>query len=381
MAHLYRKAAWGVILATTVAVLLSASVAQSRRKKDRGPRALAVLALPRDGKSGPRLVPVAIRDKDKYFDAALYRATPRPMALESGTVYEAERTGKSAGFFTVEQATSAERQWIATGKWEPRKPGSDQPPAPSAAPAPGAADGPPLLRRGGSTGDTQTKIVVPVEPEDPDRPVLKRAGPASKPPEPPEIRVQTPAEAEKNYEFLVAISDANGQEPRPYAFQWNPEEQKRLTQAMAALASAEVVRYARTTPALKAAPASTFDDFQVRAFDLSYDNEPELVFTARVPGVAAGRGRTGASLPAFYVTVVARTDLAGPPQRIFASVTDTTHLDSLPRLALVDAVDSDGDGVGELLFRAIGDRSHTYRLYRVTRDGLWKLFEGGSSAF
>jgi hypothetical protein len=81
------------------------------------------------------------------------------------------------------------------------------------------------------------------------------------------------------------------------------------------------------------------------------------------------------------VTVVARTDLAGPPQRIFASVTDTTHLDSRPRLALVDAVDSDGDGVGELLFRAIGDRSHTYRLYRVTRDGLWKLFEGGSSAF
>ncbi|HEV8525163.1 MAG TPA: hypothetical protein VGQ71_11725 [Terriglobales bacterium] len=382
MAHLYRKAAWGVILMATVAALLSLAAAQSR-KKERAPRALAVLALPRDGKSQPRLVPVTILDKGKYFDAALYRATPRPMALEPGTVYEAERNGKSAGFFTVEQATSVERQWVANGKWEPRKAASDQPPDASPAPPSTDADEPPILRRGGNARDTQTKIAVPVQPEDPDRPVLKRAGPASEKPEQPEIRLLTPADAEKTYEFLVAISDANGEEPRPYEFQWNAEEQKRLPQSMAALASAEVVRYARTTPGLKAAPAGTFDEFQIRAFDLSYDNEPELVFTARVPGVtraATGHG-TAASTPAFYVTVVARTDLGGQPQRIFASVTDSTHLDSLPRLALVDAVDSDGNGVGELLFRAIGDRRHTYQLYRVTRDRLWKLFEGGSSAF
>ena len=364
-------------------VVLSPADAQSRRKENRGPRALAVLALPRDGKSASRLVPVTILDNGKYFDAALYRATPRPMALEPGTVYEAERKGKSVGFFTVEQATSIERQWVATGKWEPRKAESDQPADAFPTPTPTDADEPPILRRGGNAGDTQAKIAVPVQPEDPDRPVLKRAGPASEKPEQPEIRLLSPADAEKNYEFLVAISDATGEEPRPYEFQWNAEEQKRLTQSMAALASAEVVRYARITPGLTAAPAGTFDEFQIRAFDLSYDNEPELVFTASVPGVTrtAMRDRAAAAAPAFYVTVVARTDIGGQPQRIFGSVTDSTHLDSLPRLLLVDAVDSDGNGVGELLFRAIGDRRHTYRLYRVTRDGLWKLFEGGSSVF
>lgn len=383
MAHLYRKAAWGVIFAATAAAWLSPSAAQSRRKKERGPRALAVLALPRDNKSQPRLIPVTIVDKGKYFDAALYRATPRPMALEPGTVYEAERKGKSVGFFTVEQAARIERQWVATGKWEPRKAASDQPPEPSPAATPADADQPPVLRRGGNAGETQAKIVVPVQPEDPDRPVLKRAGPASEKPEQPEIRLPAPADAEKNYEFLIAISDATGEEPRPYEFQWNAEEQRRLTQAMAVLASAEIVRYARTTPGLKAVPAGTFDEFQVRAFDLGYDNEPELVFTASVPGVTrtAMRDRAAAAAPAFYVTVVARTDIGGQPQRIFGSVTDSTHLDSLPRLLLVDAVDSDGSGVGELLFRAIGDRRRRYRLYRVTRDGLWKLFEGGSAAF
>jgi hypothetical protein len=33
-----------------------------------------------------------------------------------------------------------------------------------------------------------------------------------------------------------------------------------------------------------------------------------------------------------------------------------------------------------LLFRTVSGSGRTYRVYRVTRDALWKLFEGGSGA-
>ena len=46
------------------------------------------------------------------------------MALEPGTVYEAERTGSSLGLFTVNSAlhshaVNAQTPWIGTGKWVP----------------------------------------------------------------------------------------------------------------------------------------------------------------------------------------------------------------------------------------------------------------------
>ena len=48
----------------------------------------------------------------------------------------------------------------------------------------------------------------------------------------------------------------------------------------------------------------------------------------------------------------------------------------LPRLELVDAVDADGDGRGELLFRQISDAGRAFVLYRVIGDRLWPLFRG-----
>jgi hypothetical protein len=47
----------------------------------------------------------------------------------------------------------------------------------------------------------------------------------------------------------------------------------------------------------------------------------------------------------------------------------------MPRLQLVDALDADGDGRGELLFREISDNGTGWRIYRATADKLWKLFD------
>jgi len=182
--------------------------------------------------------------------------------------------------------------------------------------------------------------------------------------------------------MLPAISDASGPEPRPYAYAWGAEEQPRLTKAVSDIATAEVARYAKNTPALRFAPATTFDQVAVRAFDLNYDNNPEVVFTARVPAVAPPAPRTRPAKPAppapdffFYVTVVGQADLYGQMRKLFSSVTDSTHLDVYPRLALIDAVDAEGTGRGNLLFHAFNRDTAGYQLYHVGPDSLRKLFD------
>ena len=93
------------------------------RKKDAGPRAIGLLQLGTNGKTS--IVPVAILVNGKFFDATAYKADPVPMALDSGTVYEGERTGNSLGLFTVgsalhaNHATNNQPPWIGTGVWHP----------------------------------------------------------------------------------------------------------------------------------------------------------------------------------------------------------------------------------------------------------------------
>ena len=108
-------------------------------------------------------------------------------------------------------------------------------------------------------------------------------------------------------------------------------------------------------------------------FDLSNSNEPVLVLTtkARIPA----RAKAATDLQ-YVVTVVARDDIYGELHKAFASITDTQHLDVLPRMELIDAVDADGDGRGELLFREISDAGKAFILYRVIGDQLWPLFQG-----
>ncbi len=92
------------------------------RKKDAGPRAVGLLQMGANGKVS--LVPIAILIDGKFWDASAYKADPVPMALDQGTVYEAERAGSSLGLFTVNSAlhsrsANAQIPWIATGKWVP----------------------------------------------------------------------------------------------------------------------------------------------------------------------------------------------------------------------------------------------------------------------
>jgi hypothetical protein len=104
-----------------------------------------------NGKS--TLLPVAILVGGKFWDASAYKADPVPMALEAGTVYEAERAGSSLGLFTVSsalhsKAVNVQSPWIGTGKWLPG--GVETKTAPKAESVPVGidnGDGPPRLTR------------------------------------------------------------------------------------------------------------------------------------------------------------------------------------------------------------------------------------------
>jgi hypothetical protein len=120
-------------------------------------------------------------------------------------------------------------------------------------------------------------------------------------------------------------------------------------------------------------PEPSFEDVQLHAFDLSNSNEPVVVLTAKARMPI--RPNTTSDLQ-YIITLVAREDMYGDLHKVFASVTDTHHFDVLSRLELIDAVDADGDGRGELLFRQVSDSGSAFVLYRVIGDRLWPLFQG-----
>jgi hypothetical protein len=76
------------------------------------------------------------------------------------------------------------------------------------------------------------------------------------------------------------------------------------------------------------------------------------------------------------VTLVARDDIYGELHKAFASVADSDHLDAIPRLEFIDAVDADGDGRAELLFRQTAEAGSAFAIYRVIGNQLWPLFQG-----
>ena len=443
------------------AALAPLAPAQSAaRQKPKGPRALGLVQLLSNGKA--RLVPITILYDGEFYDASAYKASPVPMALESGTVYEGVRTGVSEGLFTVTGALQGNNTWIGDGTWQSAsaisaakeaaakrreamskpapepvegppvlrrtsakpKPAEDSPAAAPAGPGPAApvppasapaasappraasdedSDRPVLKRPASETGPAvaaPSPAAAEAEAEaDPDRPVLKRGAPtaeelkarsasvglsttAAKDPHKP----KAPAPAGP-IQLIPAISDAAGPDPRPYAYSLKPEEEQKLRKKILLLAADEVRAWAAQPESVSPqgaarasrsgskakSPQPTFEDVHLHAFDLSNSNEPVLVLTAKARMPARPNG---ASDLQYIITLVARDDIYGDLHKAFASVTDTGHFDVLSRLELIDAVDADGDGRGELLFRQVSDAGSAFVLYRVIGDRLWPLFQG-----
>jgi hypothetical protein len=420
------------MLAAPSSTQFAAAQYAKKRKPDTGPRAVGLLKI--DSKGGAQLIPIVIRIDGKFYDAGAYKADPVPMALQPETVYEGVQSGVSQGLFTTAGAAHAPQGWFADGKWRttaqmeaakakakaesekkavkasedpvnggpPRlkRPGdaapqttsasqpapkSQQVPAPSAT---GAASPAATAASASSSKEMDSSAKDSLSQDDSGRPVLRRQDPSDISHEQTKV---TPEAASGPFQWVPAISDAGGPEARPYAFQMKPDEQAGFLKKMLAMASAEVSGRAAALgkssgetpkskapgkPALSKAKGSVlpthapeFQDVQLHVFDLSNSNEPVLILTAN------------ATVPSradlvFTIALVARDDIYGELHKVSAQVTDTQHLDVLPKYEFIDAVDADGDGRAELLFRLTSDAGTAYAIYSVIGDKLWPLFEG-----
>jgi len=273
-------------------------------------------------------------------------------------------------------------------------PDKTAPANPPAAPAAGASTPSPA---------PPAQPAAPAEPpEDPNRPVLRRGKPTTvgkETPETPVAQAAAPAKpgaaktspamvpATGALQIIPAVSDADGPEPRPFVYDLKPDEEQTFRKKILALAAKELlakisgtpepddnrVSQRQPAPAKKPAKAASpeFKDVQLRVFDLTSNNEPVLVLTAK-----ASLPQSKTPLTEYELTLVARADLYGDLHKSFSAITDQQHLDVLPRYELIDAVDADGDGRGELLFRKVSDSGKAFAIFRVIGNQLWPLFDG-----
>lgn len=239
--------------------------------------------------------------------------------------------------------------------------------------------------------------------DDPNRPILKRGKSETESAAHPQVGASTGVirrpvtasakpTAKTSMQSIPAISDAAGPDPRPYSYDIKPDEEEKYRKGMLALAAeallARLKEISPGTPATKPAarattarrtakpPQPTFDDVRFHAFDLWNTNEPVFVLSATAHAPASAGAAADSASQSYYITIVAKKNIYDELRKLYTGVTDQRHLDLTPRFELIDAVDADGDGRGELLFRRITDTGPAWGVYRAGADQLFPLFEG-----
>ena len=391
-------------LASAVLVLVCAvavTTAFAQRRKAHKLRATAVVEVATDsaGVVATHIFPVTILDEGSFHDASIYKATPQPMALDNGIVYEAQTSGIPVGYATILSGTN-NKGWTALGKWQVAE-------EPKKAQAPGpvtAGDDRPIIHRGDATSSA-TPASTPAPgtspattdsspastssnesagaPDDADRPVLRRRSPQKQEPTPTPQPSPTPMDGQvvprtklpvvvSGTRTFVAVSDNEPTDVRSYDFKWKAGEAEQMEVKMRKLALAQLPRENAQLN------TNSLNNVVMRSFDLDLSNDAVIVLSAEIPGSYLAPGGKGApgKFVSRYVTVIARVDFEGVPQKLASSVTDSSRLDVAPRLELIDAVDVDGDGLAELLFREYSFDQKSFIIYGVGRSTVTKVFEG-----
>jgi len=375
-----------------IALCIGPLTANAQRKKNSGPRALAVVTwngdsvIPEAGTSV--LTPVAILVEGRFYDAELYQAQPEPLAVDSGVIYDVFKNGDPIGTFNVGGSRQDKGVWYGLGRFDAKstKPaGSANSPSSSSA-APGASeDDRPHLRRGPAPPPPpkqQTDEVLNNIDRDPERPTLRRQTAEER----KATSAATPAKefVPPAMHMAVAISDAGGPEARPFVLRAKAGELDQLRAAMEKLARAELDKLRKApkppqtqghsgnrqrTLSATSRPPLALQDATFGVFDVNGNNAPIVVYSAAamVDGVKR------------YITVAAWEEIDESLRKVFAQVTDDHHLDVYPRLEVIDAVDARGTSRGELLFRVFGDQGNRFALYHPGPDSLELLFDSASA--
>ena len=206
--------------------------------------------------------------------------------------------------------------------------------------------------------------------------------------------VQTAAANKEDVQLIPAISDASdtGREPKSFAFEWIPGEEADRRKQMVDLAKDQLRNYIearaknsiatnqpRSTSAKKLVtpkpPVPELENMQMVAYDLWGTNQPVLVLSAQAHSTPNATSTQAGSDLLYSIVLVAYPDIYHNLHKMYVGITDNFHLDVTPRLELIDAVDVDGDGRGELLFRETSDQGSGWVVYRAGADKLVKAFD------
>lgn len=379
-------------------------------------RATAVLEYTGDlkGTEASRLVPIAVWDGTQYQPGGLYLAQPAPLAVLSGTQYELETDGQPKGFFNIRDAEDIGGLWVGVGAFEAPKPlvarsrrtqpshvyevGGNDPGKPHFAHVPpedqsetassgsgsaGASEseGPTLHQRTGAGSGSQTDVddgrptfhrrpasdqATSRQAVDPDRPTMEYASPNEGKLDKPDALMGFPPGMKQ----MVAVSDANPTGGQTFSYVWaSPDDEAKMKadleavaeQALAPPAAAvkpAVVKTAhgahrKAQPAPPAPPQPMLEDVEFRSFGLTFGGGATMVLSAHTAGDDPN-----------YVTIIAQPDFYGKPQVLLKQVTSANDLDVIPRMRLIDAVDTEGNSRGNLIFEL---RGHTYRRFAIYR--------------
>ena len=368
---------------------LFAAKAEVQSKRQKGPRALGVLAWSGNSDTPDPatsvLDPVAIYVEGRFYDAALYQAQPEPLAVDAGVVYDVLKSGDPIGTITLGRPREQDGAWYGIGRYQAKSEVVAQAPKSTATPNSNAEpeDERPRLRRGTPPPPppkAQTDVVLNNIDRDPERPTLRRHTAGEKKAAPtPEVPLTVPPT-----HMLPAISTESGPDYRPFAFHAKPGELDELRASMEKLARAEMAKDTKASATTTKSPAAgrgrtrvqpssspvQFTNVKFGVYDVNSDNAPILVYSATALVDGAKK----------YVTFAAWEEIDQSLRKVFAQVTDDHHLDIYPRLEIIDAVDARGTDRGELLFRAFGDQGSRFILYHPGPDSLEVLFDSAHGA-
>ena len=241
---------------------------------------------------------------------------------------------------------------------------------------------------------------------DPDRPRLRRGRPENLESldAPSDVEIAKLAGHPENLEFMTAVSDAKTRETHNFVYSWaDPEDEKKMQAALEDMAK-NLLAGKPLQPAIKSAPAPAkkatatatnkttanktgtaahhtakkpvapplpdLADEQFKAYELTFGGGATLVFTAKST-MPDGKVK--------YVTLIAQPDFNGVPQVIFKQVTSEDALNVIPRMQLVDAMDTDADNRGELIFALVGKNDRQYAIYKVADRSVEQVFSTAGS--
>ena len=189
-------------------------------------------------------------------------------------------------------------------------------------------------------------------------------------------------------EQMVAISDAVNRPTHSYVYSWpDPDDQAKMKSALETVARQLLAQSAPARPApqevetsvhhrtthrsgraakKKTAPPAlpVLTDIQFKSFQLSYGSGATLVFSAT----------TGQDESARYITLIAEPDFNGTPIILFKSITSWLALNYIPRMKLIDAVDTNADSRAELIFELETQNSRRYAIYGVQNNTVQQLY-------